>query len=495
MPLRYHPRSTVSDDGVIDLLNIHSTTSTKTPLVIAANRLPVRYDASGGRWVLSPGGLTRALIPASAHRPATWIGWPGVAGPIDTPRSIAELGDSVSLVGVRLDTDEIEAFYDGFANRTLWPLLHDGLAMPELDDDWWATYRRVNERFADTLIAQAPTGADVWIHDYHLLLVPAMVRAARPDVRIGAFLHTPFPAPEVFARLPWRSELINGLLGADVIGMQTPTAADNLRRAADSIVGTPANGQTLALGDRTVDVVVRPVAVDVHEITSLMIEPSMPSRIAAWRQQLGDGRRILLGVDRLDYTKGIDARLDAFGALLAEQPELADDLVLVQVAVPSRTDVAAYVAERERVERAVGEINGRFAGLGHPVVRYLYDSLDLDELVALYGAADVMLVTPRSDGMNLVAKEFVASRRDGDGVLVLSEFAGAAAELLDAVQVNPFDRRGMVEALRSALSMRPAERHRRMHRLRRRVEAWDVHTWTAALTDDLARARPKPVVV
>jgi alpha,alpha-trehalose-phosphate synthase [UDP-forming] len=464
------------------------TPATGNAMIIAANRLPIRWDGVRNEWTLSPGGLTRALIPASQHQEAIWVGWPGATDTATVPAHINELGERVTMSSIELSSDEVEAFYDGVANRVLWPLFHDALAPSEFDSSWWDTYVSVNQRFADRIAQLAPTGGTVWVHDYHLLLVPAMLRRQRSDLSIGLFLHIPFPAPELFARLPWRRELLRGMLGSDVIGVQTPTACGNLARTAASVLLASVDGRGIEHGGRVVPVHVRPVAVDVNDIVRIANAPTTAERVAQLRQQFGAHRRILLGVDRLDYTKGIDRRLEAFGALLAKKPELANELMMVQVAVPSRTDVAAYAAERERIERIVGEINGRFGGLGEPVVRYVYDSLDLDELVALYRLADVMLVTPRSDGMNLVAKEFVAARTDGDGVLVLSEFAGAAHELLDSVLVNPFSLAELTDGVAAALAMSAPERQRRMARLRRCVSAWDVYTWAAALTDDINRA-------
>jgi alpha,alpha-trehalose-phosphate synthase [UDP-forming] len=458
-------------------------------IVIAANRLPIRWDSVTSTWALSPGGLTRALIPASQHQEAIWVGWPGAADAAIVPEHLEDLGQRVTLSSIDLSNEEVEAFYDGIANRVLWPLFHDALAPSEFDASWWDTYVAVNQRFANRIASLAPRDGTVWIHDYHLLLVPAMLRRLRSDVSIGLFLHIPFPAPELFSRLPWRRELLRGMLGSDVIGVQTPVAGGNLARTAASVLLAAVDSHGIEHAGRVVPVHVRPVAVDVDDITRIASATATAARVDELRTQFGTPRRILLGVDRLDYTKGIDRRLEAFGALLAQRPELANELMMVQVAVPSRTDVAAYAAERERIERIVGEINGRFAGLGQPVVRYVYDSLDLEELVALYQLADVMLVTPRSDGMNLVAKEFVAARTDGDGVLVLSEFAGAAHELLDAVLVNPFSLRDLTDGVAAALAMSAPERQRRMARLRRRVTAWDVHAWAAALTNDINLAQ------
>ncbi|MCU1366615.1 MAG: bifunctional alpha,alpha-trehalose-phosphate synthase (UDP-forming)/trehalose-phosphatase, partial [Ilumatobacteraceae bacterium] len=363
----------------------------------------------------------------------------------------------------------------------------------------WAVYHDVNRRFAEAAAKAAAPGATVWVHDYHLLLVPAMLRHLRPDVVIGFFLHIPFPPQELFMRMPWREEILDGLLGADVLGFQRSVGADNfvglakrLRAAQPHEHGVRINSESLGDG-RLVRVGTFPISIDVDEIARIARAPETKARAATIRARLGEPSTIFLGVDRLDYTKGIDLRLQSFGALLAETADEHVDVapvVLIQIAVPGREGVDSYIEERHTVEQLVGEVNGSHATIGFPVVHYIRRSLALEELVALYVAADIMLVTPRRDGMNLVAKEFVASRLDDTGVLILSEFAGAADELTQAVLVNPHDPDAIVAAMREAIAMRPSTAGHRMRELRRYVTAHTVDNWAASFLDALGHAAP-----
>ncbi len=395
--------------------------------VIAANRLPVERTADGG-YRSSPGGLVRALIGLLRERQGVWVGWSGTptaadAAPDEHTRPFTI--DGLDLVPVPLDQDQLTGYYETISNGALWPLYHDAIRPSLYDDEAWDVYRGVNRAFADRIAAAAAPGALVWVHDYHLQLVPAMLRAMRPDVRIGFFLHIPFPPQELFMRLPWRDEIIEGLLGADLIGFQRSVAAENFCILSSRLLGAEAEDHTVQAADgRRVHVGPFPISIDVAEIDELARRAETDAAAEDIRNRLGRPEVVLLGVDRLDYTKGIEERLLAFQSLLRADGPLdgvrRPSRVLIQVAVPSRETVGDYMTQRERVEQLVGAINGEFATLGHPAVHYLHQSLPLHELVALYRAADVMLVTPLRDGMNLVAKEFVASRCDERGVLVLS---------------------------------------------------------------------------
>src|SRR5918997_1569942 len=381
-----------------------------SPVVVVANRLPVDQvtDSDGStRWQRSPGGLVTALEPFVAGRGGAWVGWSGSAG--EAPEPFESGG--MSLIPVQLTEDEVDRYYEGMSNASLWPLYHDVVEKPEYHRTWWDTYVQVNKRFAERAAEVAADDAIVWVHDYQLQLVPAMLRQRRPDLTIGFFLHIPFPPYELFTQLPWRSAIIEGLLGADLVGFQLPAAA-------------------VARADQI-------------------------------RKELGNPDKIILGVDRLDYTKGIGVRLAAFQELLEDGVLEAPDTVLVQVATPSRERVEHYVHMRETIEQQVGHINGVFGTLGGPAVHYITQSVPREELAALYRAADVMLVPPYRDGMNLVAKEYVAARSDLGGTLVLSEFAGAAAELKQAFLVNPHDVAGVKNQLVRALRLEPAEAARR----------------------------------
>jgi trehalose 6-phosphate synthase len=467
------------------------TDPTARPLVIAANRLPVTRTADG--WAPSPGGLVRALLPLLRERHGTWVGWTGVADDRAEPFDI----DGVDLLPVKLTGHELASYYEGFANDTLWPLYHDAIRDSSFHSDQWDTYRSVNQRFAVTLANVAPTGAMVWIHDYHLQLVPAFLREQRPDLRIGYFHHIPFPPYELFARLPWRNEIVEGLLGADLIGFQRRLATQNLGLSAQQLLGAefrahddqdvspPCLGTIDHAGRRT-HIGTFPISIDVEEFETLAAGRVTRQRTASIRARLGEPEVILLGVDRLDYTKGIGSRLAAFGGLLDAGRIDPQRHVLVQVATPTREGVDSYQEEKREIDRLVGEINGRHARLGFPVVHYLYRSLPLDDLVPLYRAGDVMLVTPFRDGMNLVAKEYVATRLDDDGVLVLSEFTGAADELRDAVLVNPHDESALQDAIVTAVEMHRRERRERMERLRTSVSRHNVNDWARMFLKSMA---------
>ncbi len=445
-------------------------------LIVAANRLPITWDGAAGRWVASPGGLVRALGPAAYGRGATWVGWPGTAtGPL--PPSV----DGIRVVGLPLSKLEIDRYYDTVANSCLWPAYHDAIRPPVIDHDAWRTYRTVNRRFADRIAAEAAPGATVWVQDYHLQLVPGMLRRRRPDLRIGFFLHTPFPSMSVFARLPWRSEILDGLRGADLLGFQTSLDLERFRDAAAQLLGDDwahRQGGSTWTG-------VYPASIDVAEFERLAARPDVLARAAALHSEVAPGRCLYLGVDRLDYTKAIDRRLEAFDRLLTAEPGLARRATLLQIAVPTREGVESYRSERARVEALVADINHRHAGDGPPVVHYVNGQIDTEELVACYRAADVMLVTPWKDGMNLVAKEYVAAQVDHRGVLVLSEFAGAAAELGDALLVNPHDIRGFTAGLRQAWHMGANRARHRMAGLRAAVRRWDAARWAATFLEDL----------
>jgi trehalose 6-phosphate synthase len=430
------------------------------PIVIAANRLPVTRTTDHS-WTPSPGGLVRALLPLLRATGGTWIGWTGEADDEPEPFSL----DSVRLHPVLVTGDEVQDYYEGFSNDTLWPLYHDALRDSTYSGAHWQAYQTVNQRFADTIAEAAPDDALVWIHDYHLQLVPQMLRAKRPDLVIGFFFHIPFPPVELFMRLPWRTEIAAGLADADLVGFQRKINATNFEVVCDELIG------------RRTRVGAFPISIDVAELEAIAAGRATRQRSNRYRTRLGEPEVVLLGVDRLDYTKGISQRLRAYQSLLDDGTLNTERCVMVQVATPTREGVEHYQNERHEIEQLVGEINGVHGRLGFPAIHYLYQSLPLDELVALYRTGDVMLVTPLRDGMNLVAKEYVTTRLDGDGVLVLSEFAGAADELTDAVLVNPHDHGALGDAIVTAVEMNRHERRARMTNLREAVRASDVQTW------------------
>lgn len=450
-------------------------------LIIVANRLPVSRvsDDSGERWESSAGGLAAALAPALAKYRSAWIGWTGD----DSTDEASFDHNGVLLMPISLSAAEVKGFYEGFSNATLWPLYHDAIRPPQFERDWWTTYVSVNERYAERVASVAGHGTVVWVHDYHLQLVPQLLRALRPDLHIGFFLHIPYPPQELFMQLPWRRELLEGMLGADVVGFQVPTAAHNFAGLARRLTSATGGVPKLNFEGRVVRVGAFPISIDIDAIETLARAPETATRVEEIRSQVGNPRILLLGVDRLDYTKGIEARLRAYRELLSDGCVPASECVLVQIAVPSREDVADYATERESVERLVGEINGQYGAMGAPAVHYLHRSVPFEELVALYCAADVMLVTPFCDGMNLVAKEYVAARVNETGTLVLSEFAGAARELRAATLVNPHDISGMKEAIVGAIKASERDVTRRMRSLRRVLHESDVYMWAGSMLE------------
>ena len=459
--------------------------------VLVASRLPVdRVENPDGEldWRPSPGGLVTALEPLMRAARGVWIGWSGDAGP--APGSFRANG--LDLVGVGLSAEQVLDYYEGFCNATLWPLYHDVIAPPQFHRRWWDAYVAVNRYLAQAAVAQAAPGATVWVHDYQLQLVPRMVREQRSDVRIGFFNHIPFPGYEIFAQLPWRRQVIDGLLGADLLGFQRRADAANFLRACRRAAGLPTRGSAVrvidAAGAREVRAEAFPISIDSAALEEIARRETVRKRAAEIRLALDQPETLLLGIDRLDYTKGILHRLKAYGELLNEG-RLGPRVVLVQVASPSRERVEAYQMLRDDVELIVSRINGDHAEVGSPPVHYLHQSYPREEMVALYLSADVMLVTPLRDGMNLVAKEYVSCRYDESGALVLSEFTGSADELSGAFLVNPHDIEGLKDTIVRAATISPAEARRRMRAMRRRVREHDVAHWAATFLDALGQTR------
>ncbi|PJI93976.1 bifunctional alpha,alpha-trehalose-phosphate synthase (UDP-forming)/trehalose-phosphatase [Luteimicrobium subarcticum] len=467
-------------------------------LVVVANRLPVDFtvdDAGEISWKRSPGGLVSALEPVMQQADGAWVGWNGSPDLYADPFE----ADGMTLVPVTLNADEIEQYYEGFSNDTLWPLYHDVIAPPAFHRQWWDAYRRVNRRFAEAAAVQVATGGTVWVHDYQLQLVPSMLRELRPDVRIGFFDHIPFPPYEIFAQLPWRRQVIEGLLGADLIGFQRNGDAANFLRTVRRLTRHSTRGQVIAFEDKTGRAVreVRasafPISIDSQGFDALARREDVVARAEQIREELGKPDIIMLGVDRLDYTKGIRHRIKAYGELLHDGRLGVEETTLVQVASPSRENVGAYQELRDQVETAVGRINGDYGELGHAAIHYLHHSYPPEEMAALYRASDVVLVTSLRDGMNLVAKEYIAARSDDRGALVLSEFTGAADELNGALLVNPHDIDELKDVIERAARLTPEEQRKRMRRLRRKVMTDDVAKWSRTFLETLEAMPVVPV--
>lgn len=464
--------------------------------VVVANRLPVDLERTpDGReqWRRSPGGLVTALESVLKASSGAWVGWPGVADASPEPF----VSDGIELHSVALSAEDIELYYEGFSNATLWPLFHDLVVHPEYHRHWWQRYVEVNERFARAAAAATAPSGVVWVQDYQLLLVPKMLRELRPDVTIGFFQHIPFPPVELFMQLPWRTDVIEGMLGADLVGFHLPGGVENFLYLASRLARWPISRRArlrgrgrgklgvVTLEDREVRVAAFPISIDSAAITQQARSRPVWQRAQVLRHELGDPQVLLLGVDRLDYTKGIDVRLRALEELLDEGRLDPANVSLVQIATPSRERVEQYRVMRESIESAVGRINGKFSSLDHQVITYLHRPVPKDELTALYAAADVMLVTPIRDGMNLVAKEYVAACTDGLGALVLSEFTGAAMELRRAYLCNPHDIDGVKDAIEQAITDDPAVRRQRMTAMRRQVLSNDVARWAKSFLEAL----------
>lgn len=485
--------------------------ATKSPVsgasdfVVVANRLPIdmeRLPDGTTSWKRSPGGLVTALEPLLRRRQGAWIGWPGV---VDDDVDVVDdpiVDDDLHMHPVRLSAEDVEEYYEGFSNASLWPLYHDVIVKPIYHREWWDRYVDVNRRFAQAAARAAAKGAIVWVQDYQLQLVPKMLRELRPDLTIGFFLHIPFPPVELFMQMPWRTEIVEGLLGADLVGFHLAGGAQNFLILARRLLGANTSRGSVGvrsrfgevqLEDRTVRVGAFPISIDSADLDRKGRDRNIRRRAKEIRAEIGNPRKILLGVDRLDYTKGIDVRLKALGELLAEGRVKGDDTVLIQLATPSRERVESYQKLREDIERQVGHINGEYGEVGSAVVHYIHRPVPREELIAFFVASDVMLVTPLRDGMNLVAKEYVACRSDLGGALVLSEFTGAAAELTQAYLVNPHDLEGVKDAIEAAINQPADEGRRRMRALRRQVLAHDVDRWARAFLDVLAAGHPSNV--
>ncbi len=460
-------------------------------LLIVSNRLPVTAAVHDGEVQLSSsaGGLATGLRGAADGRDRLWIGWPGELRRLDArrQRELDRQLEANGLAAVYLNRREVQGFYESISNSVLWPVFHGLVDQLPLEMSGWDEFVRVNEKFAQVVADRYRPGDLIWIHDYQLILLPKMLRERIPDASIGFFLHIPFPPSETFGVLPWREEILQSLLGSDLIGFHTPGYLGQFTTALQRLLGVDVDIDRVQYGGRAIQLGTFPMGVDASAWNARAEEPDVLRDVEALRRDAA-GRKILLGVDRLDYTKGILRRCLAVERLLSEDEALSEQLRFIQVTVPSRQRVEAYTGLRRRVDELVGRINAAHSSASAVPIHRMHQSLSEHELSVLYRAADVMLVTPIRDGMNLVAKEFVASRADEDGVLVLSEFAGAASELGEALHVNPYDLGGTARAIRTAMNMPVDERRQRMRALRERVFSHDAHRWATSFVEQLSRA-------
>jgi len=456
------------------------STSVASPrrLLVVSNRLP--QPGAGA------GGLVTALEPVLRASRGLWLGWDGghaqgwIPPPVDA---------GYELIPVSLREREVESYYHGFSNRTLWPLCHSFVDRLEIRHDFWLSYRRVNHRFADHVLAAAGPGDLVWVHDYHLTLLPAILRERGFGGAVCFFLHIPFPPYEILRLLPWREALLKGLLGADVVAFHTRSYCANFLECVRQVLACPVEDGEVRFQGRRVRVRAAPISIDTARFEGLGDSPATAQRLRRLGARLA-GCQVMLGVDRLDYTKGIPERLSAFERLLERYPQYHHRVVFIQIAVPSRTRVEQYRQLKRQIDEMVGRVNGRFCDGSWAPVRYIYRFVPHDDLVAYYALADVAVVTPLRDGLNLVAKEYAACHPEEGGVLVLSEFAGAAEELGGALRVNPHDTDAVAEALHLALSMRAEEKQRRMAAMKRHLRQHDVSAWAAGLLAEL-EGRPR----
>jgi trehalose 6-phosphate synthase len=457
-------------------------------LVVVSNRLPVVLSVSEGRWKTESGsgGLVTALAPVLRDRGGLWIGWPGTSMKPGIEEALASEsgGPGYSLVPVPLEEAEIDCYYRGFSNEIVWPLFHDLQTRCNFDPAYWECYRGVNRKFAVVTKQHTDSEDFIWVHDYHLMLMAQELRRLGSRAKLGFFLHIPFPPLDIFMKLPWRDELLNALMHFDLVGFQTLRDRRNFVQCLRTLIGRVGTrggrGQVCEIDTEEMGVRAGafPISIDFGQFEREAGSHEVAE--AAWHihENLPD-RQIILGVDRMDYTKGIPERLKAFRHLLERYPEHRNKVTLVQVVVPSRRGIPEYEQLKTEIEQLVGQINGQFTeGSAWVPIHYTYRSLDRYDLLGYYRASEVALLTPYKDGMNLVAKEYCACSLEENCVLILSEFAGAAAELQKgALLVNPYDIEGVAEAIHRALVMPPDERHTRMHALRRAIRRHDIFWW------------------
>ncbi len=462
-------------------------------LVVVSNRLPIMLDRQQNEWSVSPGsgGLVTALSPVLRHRGGLWIGWLGLSGK-DLPgseriRDLLEQGTAdtgYTLQPVELSEYEVDMYYHGFSNEILWPLFHDQPSLANFDPAYWDVYTEVNRKFALSIAEHTRETDYVWVHDYQLIQVGLELNRLGVQRKVGFFLHVPFPPLDIFLNLPWRFQILEGLLEYDLLGFQTMRDRRNFIGCVRTLKGARISGKgpvcTVSIPEREVRVGAFPISIDFREFARGAATKEVS--VQAWNVHatLPD-MQIILGVDRLDYTKGIPVRLKAFADALERYPELRGKVAMLQVVVPSRRGVDTYERLKQEIERLVGEINGRFAQVGWTPVHYIFRSLPRTELLAYYRTCEIALITPFKDGMNLVAKEYCASNIEQNGVLILSEFAGAAAQMHPhAILVNPYDIRGMADAIYQAFRMPREERRFRMQRMRRAVQRNNIFRWVNA---------------
>lgn len=471
-------------------------------LVIVSNRLPIVVEEDPERGLqLGPGsgGLITALSPVLERRGGRWIGWLGQPGAQGVQDELDRVGEELGyqLVPVSLTAEEVAGFYEGFANEVLWPLFHDFIGHCNFDPEYWPVYQECNRKFAEATARASSEDEYVWIHDYHLMLVARELTRMGVRRDVGFFLHIPFPPLDVFMKMPWRQQIIEALLHYDLVGFQTVRDLRNFVQCVEYLVeGAQIHAEAeegeaeIVLGDRSVRLGAFPISIDYADFLRRSVEDPVSELVARVRMQLPN-RKLILGLDRLDYSKGIPNRIRAFGMALERYPELRENVTFLQVVVPSRTGVGEYQHLKDEIDRLVGKVNGTYSQAGWTPIQYIFRRLDQTELLAYYRACDVALVTPLKDGMNLVAKEYCACSLEDNGVLILSEFAGAAAQLAEgALLVNPFDIEAIAEAIEEAVHMDDRERRSRMQLMRRSIRENNIYRWVESFLQAARTSRP-----
>lgn len=454
--------------------------------IIVSNRLPVKISEHNGEYLLSPseGGLATGLGSVYKKGDNIWIGWPGIEIPEDRQEEVAAQLAELNLIPVFLSSDEINLYYEGFSNEVLWPVFHYMVTYAHFEQTYWDYYQSVNEKFKQIVCAHLKEGDTIWVHDYQLLLLPGLVREEQANVTIGFFQHIPFPSYEIFRLIPWREELISGMFGADLLGFHTFDDVRHFMSAAARLSNAKVSDNVITHMDRQIVVEAFPMGIDAEKFEKLVTDPVVLSHVESLKETIHGGQ-IILTIDRLDYSKGILQRLQAYELLLQLHPEYVDQLTLYMVVVPSRDTVPQYKELRDQIDQLVGNINARFRTLNWLPVHYFYRSFSIEFLSALYTTADICLVTPMRDGMNLVSKEYVASRADCSGVLILSEMAGASKELNDALIVNPNNIGDVMRAIVQGLNMPLEEQRLRMSIMKGIVKKFDIHLWVKNFMDKL----------
>jgi trehalose 6-phosphate synthase/phosphatase len=462
-------------------------------LILVSNRLPINLKKSKKGYEFSPsiGGLATALSSFYKEYNSIWVGWPGITLNDCSSNDIEEITSGLEehrCRGVFLTCEDVERYYEGFSNKTIWPLFHYFIQHTRMEPEDWEAYKRVNEAFAEEILMVAKEDDTVWVHDYHLFLLPRLLRKKLPGLSVGFFLHIPFPSSEVFRILPWRNEILRGIMGADLIGFHTYDYVLHFISSVRRLIGHENSMGYINVGSRTVKVSSFPISIDYEYYSTATRSKGVQKEKEQILKRVGN-RKVIMSIDRMDYTKGIPQRIRAYGRFLEKYPQYHEKVTLINVASPSRIEVDTYQDLKLEVEQLVGEVNGKYTKLGWVPIWYIFQNIPQDQLLALYCASDVALITPLRDGMNLIAKEYISSKADHTGVLILSELAGAAKELGEALHVNPNNIEDMADAIFEALEMPKKKQIRSNRTMRERVRNYDVDRWASDFVSELERMK------